>query len=91
MNDMSTGHADWIAVDWGTSNLRAWAIGETGGHPGFDKFRQGNGQLSSAEFEPVLLGFIAPYLRPDTVTPVICCGMVGAKQAWREAPYQSVP
>ena len=27
---MSLGEAEWIAVDWGTSNLRAWGIGACG-------------------------------------------------------------
>ncbi len=28
MNKRSEIRPDWIAVDWGTTNLRAWAIGQ---------------------------------------------------------------
>jgi 2-dehydro-3-deoxygalactonokinase len=26
----SSSYADWIAVDWGTTHLRAWAMAEDG-------------------------------------------------------------
>lgn len=91
VNNLITDHTDWIAVDWGTSNLRAWAIGLEGEILASTSSDKGMGQLSPTEFEPVLLDLIAPYLRPHDTTPVICCGMVGAKQGWCEAPYQTVP
>lgn len=80
---------DWIAVDWGTSNLRAWAMGPQGvlASAGSD---EGMGKLAKHEFEPALLRLIAPWLGAE-VTPVIACGMVGARQGWMEAPYRHVP
>ena len=48
------------------------------------------GGLEQAEFEPALLRLIDPWLGPGK-TPVIACGMVGAKQGWAEAPYRPVP
>lgn len=82
-------YADWIAVDWGTSNLRAWAM--RGDAPvaevGSDK---GMGSLERDGFEPALLDLIEPWLGAGT-TAVIACGMVGARQGWVEAPYASVP
>lgn len=81
--------ADWIAVDWGTSNLRIWAM--KGDVPLAEMASdKGMGCLAPAEFEAALLELIAPYLG-DGVTPVICCGMVGSRQGWAEAPYQTVP
>jgi len=79
----------WVAVDWGTSHLRAWV--HAGGtvtplHSG-----AGMGDLAPDAFEPALLALIAPYLLPNAVTPVICCGMVGARQGWAEAAYAPVP
>jgi len=80
---------DWIAVDWGTSNLRAWAMGAQGvlASAGSD---EGMGKLAPAQFEAALLRVIAPWLGAG-ITPVIACGMVGARQGWVEAPYRGVP
>ena len=82
-------YADWIAVDWGTSNLRVWAmrgdvaIAEAGSEAGM-------GALEPGGFEPALIALIEPWLGTGR-TPVIACGMVGARQGWIEAPYAKVP
>ncbi|TGD67526.1 2-dehydro-3-deoxygalactonokinase [Tabrizicola sp. WMC-M-20] len=80
---------DWIAVDWGTSNLRVWAMGPDGilAQAMSD---DGMGRLSPDRFEPALLALIAPWLGTG-VKPVIACGMVGSRQGWHEAPYRAVP
>lgn len=82
-------YAEWIAVDWGTSNLRAWAMRETA-VVAEAASHDGMGKLGPAEFEPALISLIEPWLG-STKTPVIACGMVGARQGWKEAPYASVP
>lgn len=87
-NDLT--YPDWIAVDWGTSNLRVWAMtseGEVLAENGSD---QGMSSLAPDEFEVTLLSHIAPWLKTGQ-TPVIACGMVGARQGWSEAPYRAVP
>ena len=79
----------WIAVDWGTSNLRAWNM--DGRQAGEERVSDdGMGKLAPAEFEAALLRLIGPWL-PAGVTPVMACGMVGAKQGWQEAPYRALP
>jgi 2-dehydro-3-deoxygalactonokinase len=80
---------DWIAVDWGTSNLRVWAMGASGvlAEASSD---DGMGKLSKDQFEPALLRLIAPWVGTDAML-VIACGMVGARQGWQEAPYRAVP
>lgn len=85
--------ADWIAVDWGTTRLRAWAMGRDGilAEAGSD---DGMGRLKPAEFEPALLKLIDPWLGPRSapgMTQVLACGMVGSREGWQEAPYRSVP
>ena len=82
-------YADWIAVDWGTSNLRAWALRD-GAIVADAASDDGMGSLDQAGFEPALLKLIDPWLGGGT-TPVIACGMVGARQGWVEAPYAQVP
>ena len=79
----------WIAVDWGTSNLRAWAMGDSG--PLAEATSDdGMGKLRPDQFEAALLRLITPWLAAPHTT-VIACGMVGARQGWREAPYRPVP
>lgn len=79
----------WIAVDWGTSNLRAWAM------DGKRVLAQaesddGMGKLTREGFEPALLRLVGPWLERGPV-PVYACGMVGSRQGWVEAPYRAVP
>ncbi len=82
---------DWIAVDWGTSQLRAWAFDADGTALGEARSDSGMGGLARDAFEPALLALVEQWLDPSRVTPVIACGMVGARQGWAEAPYRSVP
>ena len=80
---------DWIAVDWGTSNLRVWAMGRDAILAEASS-EDGMGTLSRVDFEPALLRLIGPWLGAG-VTPVIACGMIGSRQGWHEAPYRTVP
>jgi 2-dehydro-3-deoxygalactonokinase len=80
---------DWIAVDWGTTNLRAWAMGPSG-ICGAARSGEGIGHLAPGGFERALLALIGPWLSGPPV-PVLACGMVGSRQGWCEAPYRAVP
>lgn len=84
-----TKYADWIAVDWGTSHLRAWAM--RGDTPVAENTSdRGMGVLERTEFEPALLELVEPWLGRDRMT-VVACGMVGSRQGWAEAAYARVP
>ena len=82
--------AEWIAVDWGTSNLRVWVMGPGDSVIDERTSDKGMGGLARDEFEPALLELVSDHLS-DAPVPVICCGMVGAKQGWKEAAYETVP
>lgn len=81
--------AEWIAVDWGTSSLRAWAMQ---GDTVLAEAASGDGmsRLDRDGFEPALLALISDWIA-DGPVDVIACGMVGARQGWVEAPYTAVP
>ena len=81
--------ANWIAVDWGTSNMRAWAMSASGTVLAEASSDQGMGKLDQSGFEPALLAVIKDWI--DGPTTVIACGMVGSRQGWVEAPYAAVP
>jgi 2-dehydro-3-deoxygalactonokinase len=79
----------WIAVDWGTTHLRAYAIGGKGEVIAEAASGEGMGALKPEGFEPALLRLIGPWLQGPA--EVIACGMVGSRQGWAEAPYRAVP
>ncbi|HCO55499.1 MAG TPA: 2-keto-3-deoxy-galactonokinase [Pelagibacterium sp.] len=83
--------ADWIAVDWGTSNMRAWAMRADGTVLARGESAKGMGQLTPSQFEPALLEAVEQWLNSERVTPIIACGMVGARQGWIEAEYANTP
>jgi 2-dehydro-3-deoxygalactonokinase len=80
---------DWIAVDWGTSALRVWAM--RGGVPVAEAASdRGMGVLTREGFEPALMALVGSWLG-DAPVEVVACGMVGSRQGWHEAPYRAVP
>jgi 2-dehydro-3-deoxygalactonokinase len=85
--------ADWIAVDWGTSTLRAWSMAVNGSVLAEATSDKGMNGLTPGVhgFEPALLELVEPWLSHGRVTDVIACGMVGARQGWVEADYRKVP
>ncbi|MCA8882170.1 MAG: 2-dehydro-3-deoxygalactonokinase [Rhodobacteraceae bacterium] len=81
--------AGWIAVDWGSSHLRAWKMEGARAVADVSSDR-GGAHLTPGDFEPALLALIAPWLR-SAATLVVACGMVGAREGWAEIPYRPVP
>ena len=80
----------WIAVDWGSSNLRAWRM-EGDAVTAEADAPVGAITLDSPEFEPALLEVVAPWLEDGICTDVVVCGMAGARQGWVEAGYVDTP
>lgn len=80
-------HANYIAVDWGTTNRRAWLIDR-------------NGQVTS-EFEDHLGLISVPQDGFDAAAadirhqlgdhPMLLAGMVGSNKGWRQAGYVPCP
>lgn len=83
---------DWVAVDWGTSNLRAWGI-TSDGSVAFEKTSpKGMGKLAREQF-PAALSEVLEGVAPASAgsLEVLICGMAGARQGWLEAPYLEAP
>jgi 2-dehydro-3-deoxygalactonokinase len=92
-----------IALDWGTSSLRAYRLGASGrvmelrSLPfGVMKLPQmlppeDSGIDPNAGFELAFEEACGDWLRASPHAPVIAAGMVGSRQGWSEAPYLSVP
>ena len=76
-----------VLGDWGTSSLRLWAVAADGAVLAERRSGEGMSTLAPGTFEAVLRG----HLDVLGMAPVLLCGMVGARQGWREAPYVAVP
>ena len=97
----------WIAVDWGTTHMRAYAMADNGevldrAHgPGMAALttdpaaRDANGLGAATGFEMALLAAIGPWLGAGVAGGrepfIIMCGMAGSRQGWQEAGYRQVP
>ena len=76
-----------IALDWGTSSLRAYLLDHNGAvlqsrtkGPGIMRVKDGN-------FAAALTDFCHGW--PNL--PRLACGMIGSRQGWHEAPYLPCP
>jgi len=79
---------DWVAVDWGTSNLRAWGIDASGEIVFSRSSPDGMSRLTREQYPSVLTGLLTEVHEP---LDVLICGMAGARQGWLEAPYLDAP
>lgn len=82
-------NASFIAVDWGTTNLRAFLMNQDGKIQAQRDSDRGMLKLGSAEFEQVLSNLLGDWLTPDL--PIYMAGMVGSRGGWQEVPYQQCP
>ncbi|MCJ2051448.1 2-dehydro-3-deoxygalactonokinase [Methylobacterium sp. J-070] len=82
-----SGRPAYLAVDWGTTNRRAYAITADGAV--VDSLQDDRGVLALAPGDyPVSVAALRQRLGADTI---IASGMVGSSRGWREAPYVDVP
>jgi 2-dehydro-3-deoxygalactonokinase len=77
----------FIAVDWGTTNRRAYRLDSSGGCTG--EFEDAKGVLSVPEGGfPAAVQEIRAHLGD---LPLLLAGMVGSNKGWIEAPYVPCP
>ena len=82
----------WIAADWGTSNLRLWALDENGQILHEKQTHEGIANLETDKLETILLQHIKDWIAPQQKTiHVMACGMIGSRQGLFETPYQTLP
>jgi len=90
-----------IALDWGTSSLRAYLLGEHGTTlqvrtspsgimrlPELPKAFEDN---RSKKFEAAFENICGDWLRQFPVLPVVAAGMVGSAQGWKQTEYLHLP
>lgn len=79
-----------IAVDWGTSNLRAWRLDGAGRVLDRMASAQGITRVAGGDFAGVLRDSVGAWLAAGE-RHILLCGMVGSRQGWVEAPYLPCP
>jgi 2-dehydro-3-deoxygalactonokinase len=91
-----------IALDWGTSSLRAYRLGDSGAILEEISLELGIASLQSAKttgskrnsnqaFERVFERACGRWIQNAPSAPILASGMVGSAQGWRETPYIDVP
>ena len=85
--------AGLLALDWGSSQLRAFLLDGDGRLLEQRSSTDGASRLphAPAAFEQALRSLAGDWLHGDRALPVIACGMVGSAHGWREAPYAACP
>ncbi len=79
-----------IALDWGTSNLRASLLDHDGRPLESRSAPGGVMAVQGGQFAAALFALCGDWIaRHDC--PLIASGMVGSRQGWREAPYLPCP
>jgi 2-dehydro-3-deoxygalactonokinase len=80
-----------IALDWGTTNLRAWRLDAAGVPLERRESAQGITQVADGRFCEALVALCGDWLDDADPVPLLAAGMIGSRQGWREARYLSCP
>lgn len=83
--------SSFLALDWGTTNLRAWVVGEDGRVGGREEFPLGIGRLAPGEAARLFAETVRPRMGAEDL-PALLCGMIGSNLGWGvTVPYLDCP
>jgi 2-dehydro-3-deoxygalactonokinase len=80
-----------IAVDWGTTRLRAWLVDAEGSILEHTSADDGIASVRPGTFPQVLRRHVGAWLARRPGLPVMMAGMVGSRNGWSEVPYAACP
>jgi 2-dehydro-3-deoxygalactonokinase len=83
-------HPRLIALDWGTTNLRASLLGEAGCVLEARAAPGGVMAVPDGRFEAALTALVGDWITEHRCA-LMASGMIGSRQGWREAPYLPCP
>lgn len=78
-----------IAIDWGTTSMRAYWLDAFGRIVGTRTAPRGIQQLRDGDFGTALTELLDE--DAGSTVPRLACGMIGSRQGWIEAPYVHCP
>ena len=90
----AAGAARLIAIDWGTTSLRAALVADGGAVLHLRQQPWGILRLPEPPpggFAAALRAIAGDWVDAAPSLPLLACGMVGSAQGWAEAPYVAVP
>ncbi len=79
-----------IAIDWGTSSVRAWRLGPEGVAAEARAAPLGIMAVPDGDFAEAFTGLVGDWLAEGEGRALLS-GMIGSRQGWREAPYLPCP
>ncbi len=80
-----------IAVDWGTTRMRASLVDPAGAVLDRTEAETGVQSIAPGGFPAALEAACGPWLDRHPDLPVLMAGMVGSRNGWVEAPYVACP
>jgi 2-dehydro-3-deoxygalactonokinase len=81
-----------IALDWGSTRLRAFLLGDGGEVLATRQSNDGAATLKGAEqYAAALVALVGDWREQHPQLRLLACGMVGSQYGWREAPYVRCP
>lgn len=83
-------HAVGVGIDWGSSNVRAWAFGSDGEIITQNAISMEFADARAHGFKNCYQSLLEP-LNVSNDVPRIACGQIGSRTGWFEVPYISCP
>ena len=83
--------ASHIAVDWGTTRLRAHLVAADGAIIASAAREMGVQAVPAGGFSDALRACCGQWLAASPRIPLVLAGMVGSRNGWTEVPYVSAP
>ena len=88
MNNDDIESSTGILVDWGTTNLRAYLVNNSGKVLETRQRPQGIRNVEDGKFSDTIRDILKGW---DSTCPVLMSGMIGSAQGWHEVPYVTCP
>lgn len=87
-----TDTAQLIALDWGSTSVRAYLIGARGQTISTRSATLGASFMNGDDdYTSALDKLCGDWMLSDPAVPILACGMVGSKHGWQEVPYVACP
>jgi len=80
-----------IAVDWGTTNFRAYLLDGNGSVLDRLSDRRGILNIAGGDFAAAYRELVGAWQAPADGPPALMAGMIGSRNGWVEAPYVDCP
>lgn len=81
----------FIAIDWGSSNFRAYAVDKEGNVRQRTKAHQGVLRIKDGNFAGILKRLLGKWFNKYPGIPLLMLGMIGSEHGWQDVEYTEAP